>query len=677
MTLLQTGDLFRSRYLIKGILGQGGMGIVYDAYDQEQHRPCAIKLLLSHREESEQYRQRLMAEIEIMSRLDHPNIVKIYDFFGDHETIRTNGTSSHKHDVKSSEQGQVPYLVMERLEGQSLAELLKAKTLNLAKAINIIQQTLAAIAHAHELGIIHRDLKPENLFLAHNTDSELRLKVLDFGVAKDLESDVSLTASLDFPLIGTPHYMAPEQIKNQKVAPSCDLYSVGVILYEMFYAHPPFATSSLELPSELSILPASFKLTWLHLHTPPPPLNFEKKLDQVIENLLAKDPKKRPQSANELSIQLEQWVHKNVTLLKLNLPIQKHTGQDLSEQIMTLSLLTAEAQREAIKTIKLSIPVDPRLLDKSPPKGVTQSFCASAIWTNTEDSPAKETVPYLVTTKLKHATNLRESSVILGQLTFKQRIGIKLLVSFIILISFSLIVFQSLDSNPKQTQHKTLNQKHSLSVEQSDSQANYQILTQSHNNIKAPEDLHNLIVELSKIEPYQSTTLPKHIDQSLIKRAIKWLENSNLMTNLKTSLRYQALLYQAYLYTWFHHKSSSKHALIKLYEIKPKLLNTHQEQHLYALTLMRINLPTSALRRLKLGIKHFQIADRLFFEMPPADRSDVDQHHFYTRLKVYLNTKSWSLIKDTLQALQKVQKLDPYMTDLLLKARNQAKLTQK
>ena len=242
MTLLQTDDLLRSRYLIKGILGQGGMGIVYDAFDQEQHRPCAIKLLLSHREESEQYRQRLAAEIEVMSRLDHPNIVKIYDYFGDLKTTRTDGTNKHNHDAKSLEQDHVPYIVMERLEGQSLAEFLKTKTLNLTEALNIIQQTLAAMSHAHELGIIHRDLKPENLFLTHKINSELCLKVLDFGVAKDLESDVSLTASLDFPLIGTPHYMAPEQIRNQKVAPSCDLYSVGVILCEMFYAHPPFAT---------------------------------------------------------------------------------------------------------------------------------------------------------------------------------------------------------------------------------------------------------------------------------------------------------------------------------------------------------------------------------------------------------------------------------------------------
>ena len=92
---------------------------------------------------------------------------------------------------------------------------------------------------------------------------------------------------------------------------------------------------------------------------------------------------------------------------------------------------------------------------------------------------------------------------------------------------------------------------------------------------------------------------------------------------------------------------------------------------------MRINLPTSALRRLKLSIKHFQIADRIFIKTPSADRSNVDQHHFDTRLNVYLHTKSWSLIENTLQALQKVQKLDPYMADLLLKARNQAKLTQK
>ena len=215
MSQLKVGQIWQSRYLIEKVLGQGGMGIVYGAIDQHNdNKRCAVKILLKHRLKRLHYRRRLLAEIDMMQRLDHPHIVQVYDVF------------------KGDGQTDVPYLVMEQLEGENLGELIsRGDRITVRDCLKLIQQALSALEYAHRQGVIHRDLKPENLFLCSAADGQKYLKVLDFGVAKDLTSNLSLTASLDFPMIGTPHYMAPEQIRNQKAAPSCDVYAMGVIIW--------------------------------------------------------------------------------------------------------------------------------------------------------------------------------------------------------------------------------------------------------------------------------------------------------------------------------------------------------------------------------------------------------------------------------------------------------------
>ena len=687
MTQLKIGDQFKSRYLIKGILGKGGMGIVYDAFDQVKRNPCAIKLLLHHRKESEQYRRRLATEIEIMSRLSHPNIVEVYDFYKG-STVATSDllqeSESHITPLSSDE---VPYLVMERLEGYNLATLLKTSNqLTLDDALTIIQQTLSAITHAHEQGIIHRDLKPENLFIVQNSSTNLHLKVLDFGVAKDLESNISLTASLDFPMIGTPHYMAPEQIKNQKVAASCDLYSMGVIIYEILNAHPPFAMSSLKVPSELNILPASLRLTWLHIHTPPPPLDFEVEFDEIIKQTLAKAPQDRPQSAKDLSQLLYRWAEKNEPLLNLALPLDKNYNKQKIERMLTLASLTTEAISEAAKTIKLSIPIDPRILDINPPEAVTRKFYISDIWPQIDEhttpkpklgSSNRIAWPAQLIDELRKGSQDGVQQIEIDDLQdsdqdthHRLKTPFKLMFSLVLFISLSLASFYFVSpeanrNNSKQSQTSPLNKARISS--------DHQRTMRFTSTFQSLKDLQDLIADLHNVTPQLSKALPHHITQDVLKRAINWIEDYAIIKGIKELSEYQVKLYQAYLYTWQGLEDSSKFALIKLYEIKTHQLATHQEQHIYALTLMRVNLQASASLRIKLAIKHFQIADRLFFVMQTSKRNEADHRDFYTRLKIYQQIGEWSLLESALKHLEHERKLSPELSSLLFKAQEHIK----
>lgn len=196
-----------AKYSVEGILGSGAMGVVYKAYDEQIDRPVAIKVLHEHLRcggNGDELAARFLQEARAAARCQHPNIVTIFDF----------GSEG------------VPYIVMEFVEGMELRAFLKSETdVPLAAAVDITVQVLEALAHAHSKGVVHRDIKPDNIILLPGGT----VKVSDFGVARLDTSDLTGTGFM----IGTPSYMSPEGLQGRHVDARSDLFSAGVVLFEL------------------------------------------------------------------------------------------------------------------------------------------------------------------------------------------------------------------------------------------------------------------------------------------------------------------------------------------------------------------------------------------------------------------------------------------------------------
>src|ERR1051325_3102906 len=236
-TTLSVADPFVGRtvdekYIVEERLGAGGMGAVYRARHLSMDRPVAIKFLQQRLVEDEAARLRFQTEARAAVKLRHANAVSVTDF-------------------GETAEGWV-YIVMELLEGRTLREILTREApLETARAISFMLQTSAAVAAAHEAGIIHRDLKPSNILVTQSADQPAVVKVLDFGIAKvaadkfDEDENMVQTSTV----IGTPRYMSPEQYNGFELTPATDVYSLGVILYEMLTGMAPFTAST---PAEIA-----------------------------------------------------------------------------------------------------------------------------------------------------------------------------------------------------------------------------------------------------------------------------------------------------------------------------------------------------------------------------------------------------------------------------------------
>src|SRR5919205_3054272 len=201
------------RYEIVGELGRGGMAVVYEALHVELGKTVALKELVLGAADAH-LAERFLREARTSGALSHPNVVAVFDYF-EHEGL--------------------PYIAMEYVGGGSLRPLVG--TLTLAQVAGVLEGVLAGLAHAERHGIVHRDLKPENLLVT----AEGLIKIADFGIAKAVDRTAvgqSLTAA--GMTIGTPRYMAPEQARAERVGPAADLYSLGVVAYELFTGRVPF-----------------------------------------------------------------------------------------------------------------------------------------------------------------------------------------------------------------------------------------------------------------------------------------------------------------------------------------------------------------------------------------------------------------------------------------------------
>jgi serine/threonine-protein kinase len=277
------GQTLDGKYYLEEPLGEGGMGRVYRARHLQMDRPVAIKVLRSRLVENEAARSRFQLEARAAVRLHHNNAVSVTDF-------------GHTSD------GCV-YIVMELLEGRTLREILsKEAPLETARAISIMLQASAAVAAAHEAGIIHRDLKPSNILVTQSANMPATVKVLDFGIAKlasdTFEDDEEATAiTLPGTPIGTPRYMSPEQYEGHELTPAADVYSLGVILYEMLSGMAPFTGST---PLEIALK---------HVHQPliaPREIvaAIPENVERVVLHALEKQPEARPANAAEFRQEL-------------------------------------------------------------------------------------------------------------------------------------------------------------------------------------------------------------------------------------------------------------------------------------------------------------------------------------------------------------------------------------
>ncbi|GMR21935.1 MAG: hypothetical protein BMS9Abin37_0258 [Acidobacteriota bacterium] len=201
------------KFEVKEKIGEGGMGVVYKAYDPLMHRHVAIKTFTAELEVEPEVRSRFLREAIAVGRLIHPNIVTVHDVF---------------------EEGDGTYMVMEYLEGQSLGWAMRSGTLkSLEDKLWVMEEVCKGLTFAHSMGVVHRDIKPANIFLT----SRGEVKILDFGIARIASTTVSKSTTK---IMGTPYYMSPEQWSGGKVDHRADIFALGVMLYEMLTGRRPF-----------------------------------------------------------------------------------------------------------------------------------------------------------------------------------------------------------------------------------------------------------------------------------------------------------------------------------------------------------------------------------------------------------------------------------------------------
>ena len=268
------GKRLDGRYEIREIIGVGGMAVVYKAHDNQENRTVAIKILKEEFISNEEFLRRFKNESKAIAMLSHPNIVKVYDVsFGD----------------------LIQYIVMEYIEGITLKEFIEQEgSLRWKDAVHFTVQILKGLQHAHDKGIVHRDVKPQNIMVL----SDGTIKVTDFGIARFARSD---QRTITDKAIGSVHYISPEQARGEKTDEKADIYSVGVMLYEMLTGKLPFQAESAVSVAIMQLQRDPQLPTEINGSIP-------QGLEQITMHAMQKTPERRYQSSGEMLSDLSQFV---------------------------------------------------------------------------------------------------------------------------------------------------------------------------------------------------------------------------------------------------------------------------------------------------------------------------------------------------------------------------------
>lgn len=290
------GKRLDGRYEIQEIVGVGGMSVVYKAYDNVDDRVVAVKILKDEFLTNDDFVRRFKNESKAIALLSHPNIVKVYDVsFGE----------------------KLQYIVMEYVDGITLKEYIqKQGAITWNDALFFTTQILKALQHAHDKGIVHRDIKPQNIILLPNGN----IKVADFGIARFSRSE---TRSLTDTAIGSVHYISPEQAKGEFTDEKADIYSVGVVLYEMLAGKVPFEAESAVSVALMQLQNNAKRLTEIN---PDIPLGLE----QICIHAMEKDPKDRYQSATEMLLDVEEVINNPKTVFDYSCFVDKSPTKYIS-----------------------------------------------------------------------------------------------------------------------------------------------------------------------------------------------------------------------------------------------------------------------------------------------------------------------------------------------------------
>lgn len=298
------GKRLDGRYEVQEIIGVGGMSVVYKAYDNIDDRIVAIKILKEEFLNNEEFKRRFKNESKAIALLSHPNIVKVYDVnFGE----------------------KLQYIVMEYIDGITLKEYInKQGAITWNDALFFMTQILRAVQHAHDKGIVHRDIKPQNIILLPNGN----IKVTDFGIARFSRSE---TRTLTENAIGSVHYISPEQAKGEFTDEKADIYSLGVVLYEMLAGTVPFEADSAVSVALMQLQADAKKLTDINPDIP-------KGLEQICIHAMQKNPLDRYQTATEMLLDIEEVIkNPNITFEYVSKvdsnPTKIVSKNDISEQI--------------------------------------------------------------------------------------------------------------------------------------------------------------------------------------------------------------------------------------------------------------------------------------------------------------------------------------------------------
>lgn len=321
------------KYVIKRELGRGGMGAVYLAEQPSLGREVAIKELIVSAGGDPSALPRFMQEARVMARSNHPNLVQIHD---------------------TEQEGDSRFIIFEFVRGRSLREMLARGRVPLPRVFAIMHGVLLGLNHAHRNNIVHRDMKPENVLVG----DEGTVKISDFGIARLTDEAAAAHATRTGTTVGTPQYMSPEQVSTSRVDGRSDLYSAGIMLYEVICGRPPFTAAEGDGP---------FTLMAKHVQAPPPPVvmhrpDVDPELEQVIMRALAKRPEERFQTGAEFDAALRRVADRVCPGWELAL----EPGADLSRMTAAAPSAPASAPTMTFPPVPPGPPASPAPVPPAP-----------------------------------------------------------------------------------------------------------------------------------------------------------------------------------------------------------------------------------------------------------------------------------------------------------------------